>query len=99
MRFYEGFVLILIVNSNILVDRRDIYSGIECSGMDIKYEMVSILYNIGALHSQMGASDDRTTPEGLKMACTHFQCAAWAFQVHYSISDSDQLILYMPFYN
>lgn len=47
--------------------------------------MVNILYNIGALHSILGSGDDRTTPEGLKMACTHFQCAAWAFQVteHY----------------
>lgn len=48
---------------------------------DIKFEMVAILYNIGALHSQLGAGDDRMSPEGLKMACTHFQCAAWSFQV------------------
>lgn len=25
--------------------------------------------------------DTRTTEDGMKMACTHFQCAAWAFQV------------------
>ena len=58
------------------------YSTMVCSVGDIKFEIVSILYNIGALHSILGAADDRTTPEGLKLACTHFQCAAWAFQVY-----------------
>ncbi|XP_050426495.1 tyrosine-protein phosphatase non-receptor type 23-like [Adelges cooleyi] len=48
---------------------------------DITLEMVSILYNIGALHCRLGAIQDRTSDdEALKMACTHFQCAAWAFQ-------------------
>lgn len=59
---------------------KDAYGGIVCTTSDIKFEMVNILYNIGALHSILGAGDDRTTPEGLKLACTHFQCAAWAFQ-------------------
>lgn len=47
---------------------------------DISLEMASILYNIGALHTQLGAMDCRTSAEGMKMSCTHFQCAAWAFQ-------------------
>lgn len=51
-----------------------------CSLADIKFELVSILYNIGAMHTQLGAQDSRTTSDGMKMACTHFQCAAWAFQ-------------------
>ncbi|KAK9510379.1 hypothetical protein O3M35_005178 [Rhynocoris fuscipes] len=59
---------------------KDLYGGVVVQTADIKFEMVAILYNIGALHSQLGANDDRTTPEGLKMACTHFQCAAWSFQ-------------------
>lgn len=50
------------------------------SASDISLEMSSVLYNIGALHSQLGASDNRTTADGMKMSCTHFQCAAWAFQ-------------------
>lgn len=54
-----------------------------CSAGDIKFEMVAILHNIGALHSQLGAADNRMSAEGLKMSCTHFQCAAWAFQVRY----------------
>ena len=28
----------------------------------------------------LGAEQDRTESEGLKLACTHFQIASWAFQ-------------------
>ncbi|KAL3183094.1 hypothetical protein MRX96_006874 [Rhipicephalus microplus] len=56
----------------------DIYSGMVFNIMDIKYEQASILYNIGALHSKLGALENRTSSEGMKIACTHFQCAAWA---------------------
>lgn len=48
---------------------------------DIRFELMTIMYNIGALHTYLGANDSRSNPEGMKMACTHFQCAAWAFQV------------------
>lgn len=41
--------------------------------------MASIFYNIAALHSQLGIEEDREDPESMKIACTHFQCAAWAF--------------------
>jgi tyrosine-protein phosphatase non-receptor type 23 len=63
--------------------RRDIYAGMVCTLADIRFEMVAILYNIGALHSQLGASDSRVTADGMKLSCTHFQCAAWAFQVFF----------------
>ena len=46
---------------------------------NIKYEMASILYNIAALHTKLGIEEYRTDPESMKIACTHFQCAAWAF--------------------
>lgn len=59
---------------------KDLYANMFCSLPDMSLEMVSILYNIGALHSQLGATDNRTTADGMKMSCTHFQCAAWAFQ-------------------
>ncbi|RZC41776.1 tyrosine-protein phosphatase non-receptor type 23 [Asbolus verrucosus] len=59
---------------------KDSYSNMPCSVPDIRFELMCILYNIGALHTQLGASDSRNSPDGLKMACTHFQCAAWAFQ-------------------
>lgn len=47
---------------------------------NIKFEQACILYNIGALHSELGAMDSRQSSEGMKISCTHFQCAAWAFQ-------------------
>lgn len=46
---------------------------------DIKHEAACILFNIGALHTVLGAMDKRQTADGMKMSCSHFQCAAWAF--------------------
>ena len=86
--------------------RNDVYIGCVLSYSDIDYELASVLYNIGALHSLLGTilshnknvrqemyrpffafslffysgtQSPRKTSEGLKIACTHFQCAAWAF--------------------
>lgn len=39
-----------------------------------------VLYNIGTVHTQLGAADKRLSSDEMKMSCTHFQCAAWAFQ-------------------
>lgn len=61
--------------------RKTPYSTAMYSIAEIQFELMVILYNIGALHSKLGSEDTRTTQEGMKMACTHFQCAAWAFQV------------------
>lgn len=58
---------------------KDIYSGNVSYHNNIKYEMASILYNIAALHSKLGVEESRSDPESQKIACTHFQCAAWAF--------------------
>mgnify|MGYP002717122757 FL=1 len=58
----------------------DIYSGQTTIG-DLDFELACILYNIGALHAELGAAtDSRQTQDEMKIACTHFQCAAWAFQ-------------------
>nr|XP_023015123.1 tyrosine-protein phosphatase non-receptor type 23 [Leptinotarsa decemlineata] len=59
---------------------KDNQFDIRNSSSDIRFEMMVIMYNIGALHSHLGSVDSRTNSEGMKMACTHFQCAAWAFQ-------------------
>lgn len=32
------------------------------------------------MHTQLGARAERNSADGMKMACTHFQCAAWAFE-------------------
>lgn len=58
---------------------KDLYANMSCSLADLKFEMACILYNIGALHTQLGASEPRNTADSLKSACSHFQHAAWAF--------------------
>lgn len=68
----------MLLNSSFF--RKDTYTNVSCSVQDINFELMCILYNIGALHTQLGAADKRSNPEGMKMSCTHFQCAAWAFQ-------------------
>ncbi|XP_027697949.1 tyrosine-protein phosphatase non-receptor type 23 [Vombatus ursinus] len=57
----------------------EIFSGKSVTHEDIKYEQACILYNLGALHSMLGAMDKRVSEEGMKVSCTHFQCAAGAF--------------------
>lgn len=59
--------------------RNDLYTGMAYSTNDIKHEVACILFNIGALHTNLGAMDKRQTADGMKMSCSHFQCAAWAF--------------------
>ncbi|XP_012273301.1 tyrosine-protein phosphatase non-receptor type 23 [Orussus abietinus] len=59
---------------------RDSYVHVENSLPSIRFEISTILYNIGAIHTQLGACTERTTADGMKMACAHFQCAAWAFE-------------------
>ncbi|XP_070247238.1 tyrosine-protein phosphatase non-receptor type 23 [Myotis yumanensis] len=57
----------------------EIFSGKSVAHEDIQYEQACILYNLGALHSMLGAMDKRVSEEGMKVSCTHFQCAAGAF--------------------
>ena len=57
----------------------DPYAGSMYTLPDFDYELASVLYNLGSLHSILGASEKRDSSESMKVACTHFQCAAWAF--------------------
>ncbi|KAI8775935.1 tyrosine-protein phosphatase non-receptor type 23 isoform X3 [Biomphalaria glabrata] len=59
----------------------DIQTGRDQTLCDIKFEQACILYNIGSLHSLLGALDTGHNAEGMKVSCTHFQCAAWAFEL------------------
>uniref|UniRef100_A0A1B0CJL9 Tyrosine-protein phosphatase non-receptor type 23 n=1 Tax=Lutzomyia longipalpis TaxID=7200 RepID=A0A1B0CJL9_LUTLO len=58
---------------------KELYSGTAATYTDINQEMAAVLYNAGALHTQLGAAETRTSEEGMKLVCTHFQCAAWIF--------------------
>lgn len=64
--------------------RKEAFSSNVASSADIRFELLCIMFNIGSLHSKLGVMDERVTSEGLKLACSHFQCAAWAFQVNIS---------------
>ncbi|CAM4635979.1 unnamed protein product [Leuciscus chuanchicus] len=72
----------------------DIFSGRNITHDDINYEQACVLYNLGALHSLLGAVDNRLSEEGMKVSCTHFQCSAGAFthlRDHYNHSYSSDM--------
>ncbi|XP_017487965.1 PREDICTED: tyrosine-protein phosphatase non-receptor type 23 isoform X1 [Rhagoletis zephyria] len=58
---------------------KDLYLSNVNEYTDLRYELAAVLFNIAASHTQMGASVTRGDVDGMKLACTHFQCAAWAF--------------------
>jgi len=47
----------------------------------LPFELASMLFNLGAAHSQIGLSADRSGAEGVKVACASFQAAAGCFAV------------------
>ncbi|XP_051527115.1 tyrosine-protein phosphatase non-receptor type 23-like [Myxocyprinus asiaticus] len=72
----------------------DLFSGRNVTHDDINYEQACVLYNLGALHSVLGAVDNRLSEEGMKVSCTHFQCSAGAFAYlrdHYNHSYSSDM--------
>ncbi|KAK9323531.1 BRO1-like domain-containing protein [Lipomyces orientalis] len=46
---------------------------------DLQFERANILYNIGAMYSQLGFEENRSSGDGLKHACQSFQLAAGCF--------------------
>lgn len=65
-----------------------------CASADIRHEQAAVLFNLGVLHSQLGAHDSRRSEEGIRVACTHFQCAAGAFnylQEHFPESSTSDM--------
>ncbi|KAH8404540.1 hypothetical protein KR222_011850 [Zaprionus bogoriensis] len=58
---------------------KDLYHSAVHEVSDMMYERAAVLFNIAASHTQSGASVTRGDVDGMKMACTHFQAAAWAY--------------------
>ncbi|KAF7233637.1 hypothetical protein EG68_12335 [Paragonimus skrjabini miyazakii] len=58
---------------------RDVFTNslVECP--HFVYEEAAILFNIGALHTILAVKEKRADADSMKVACTHFQCAVWAF--------------------
>ncbi|EDW85389.2 uncharacterized protein Dwil_GK10583 [Drosophila willistoni] len=58
---------------------KDLYHNTVHEVSDMRFERAAVLFNIAASHTQEGASVTRGDVDGMKMACTHFQAAAWAY--------------------
>lgn len=41
------------------------------------YERAGVLFNLAALYSQLGAAEDRSTPQGLKQALKLYQASTY----------------------
>ncbi|XP_010637551.1 rhophilin-1 isoform X2 [Fukomys damarensis] len=59
----------------------DSLTGVPAQQRALAFEKGSVLFNIGALHTQIGACQDRSHPEGAYRAAQAFQRAAGAFSL------------------
>ncbi|XP_032704252.1 rhophilin-1 isoform X2 [Lontra canadensis] len=59
----------------------DSLTGVPAQQRALAFEKASVLFNIGALHTQIGARQDRSCPEGTQRAIEAFQRAAGAFSL------------------
>ncbi|XP_059528431.1 rhophilin-1 isoform X1 [Myotis daubentonii] len=59
----------------------DSLTGVPAQQQALAFEKGSVLFNIGALHTQIGARQDRTCPGGASRAAEAFQRAAGAFSL------------------
>ncbi|KAM7075237.1 rhophilin-1 isoform 1-T1 [Molossus nigricans] len=59
----------------------DSLTGVPAQQRALAFEKGSVLFNIGALHTQIGARQDRSCPEGAGLAVDAFQKAAGAFSL------------------
>ncbi|KAI4581788.1 hypothetical protein MJG53_009313 [Ovis ammon polii x Ovis aries] len=59
----------------------DSLTGLPAQQRALAFEKGSVLFNIGALHTQIGARQNRSCPEGISRAMEAFQRAAGAFSL------------------
>lgn len=57
----------------------DAFKNKKAMQQNIDFEKASILFNLAATQSQLGLNADRSSPNGIKQACSAFQAAAGAF--------------------
>ncbi|XP_051884552.1 rhophilin-2 [Pristis pectinata] len=58
----------------------DSFTGLPVCQQHLSLEKASVLFNMAALHTQLGARTDRCCPEGLRHSVTAFQRAAGVLQ-------------------
>ena len=78
-RMFSPDVLFIVCLFVCFARRKDVFSGTAYQAEGFNLEQASVLYNMGALHSQLGSRESRVSEQEMKEACTHFQCAAGAF--------------------
>ena len=44
--------------------REDVYEGNSNTHSEVDFEKAAVLYNVGAIHSFLGTSDNRSTADG-----------------------------------
>jgi hypothetical protein len=60
-------------------NRKDSFTGQECSQYSIAFEKASVIYNLGAICSSIAALQNRYEAEGLRIAFNYFQASAGLF--------------------
>ncbi|CDR39911.1 CYFA0S04e00474g1_1 [Cyberlindnera fabianii] len=60
------------------------------------FERINIIYNIGALYTQMALDQDRSNGEALKKACLYFQYAATHFAYINKLAEEEGSTLTLP---
>ncbi|XP_058555290.1 rhophilin-1 isoform X3 [Neofelis nebulosa] len=68
-------------NLGLLFQWYDSLTGVPAQQRALAFEKGSVLFNIGALYTQIGARQDRSCPEGTRRAIEAFQRAAGAFSL------------------
>ncbi|XP_073086301.1 rhophilin-1 isoform X4 [Manis javanica] len=68
-------------NLGLLFHWYDSLTGVPAEQQSLAFEKGSVLFNIGALHTQIGARQDRSCLEGTSRAVEAFQRAAGAFSL------------------
>lgn len=66
----------LNTQSNVCFQRYDSFTGVPVCQQNLLLEKASILFNIGALYTQIGTRCNRQTQNGLENAVDAFQRAA-----------------------
>ncbi|KAH7061457.1 ALIX V-shaped domain binding to HIV-domain-containing protein [Macrophomina phaseolina] len=59
---------------------------------NIRFELANVLFNLAAMYSQLATSTNRTTADGLKLACNYF-CLAAGVLSHLKVNDMDTVTL------
>lgn len=58
----------------------DVFKGKKIGQCNLFYEKQNVLFNLGAMYSQLATIQNRSTADGLKLAFQGFQSSAGAFQ-------------------